>query len=196
MVITGASGFIGRALLEHVKDSFTVIAIARRSAREANIPEHPNVHWLQWDIAYGAQLPEIIRKIQLQGGADFIVHLAAFYDFDYTDNIAYRHTNIEGTKNIVVLARQLKVKRFLFASSLAACRFPDDGGRVTEKSPADAAFAYAKTKRYGEELLKTCTKDFSVSVIRFAAVFSDWCEYPPLYKFLSTWLARNYDSRI
>ncbi len=38
--------------------------------------------------------------------------------------------------------------------------------------------------------------DFPVSVVRFAAVFSDWCEYPPLYKFLHTWLSHNYDSRI
>ncbi len=194
LIITGASGFIGRHFLDLVKDQFIVFAIARRSSKEANIHVHPNIHWIQWDIANKAQIPEVIRKIQLQGGGDFVVHLAAFYNFDYTDNLAYNLTNIEGTRNIIEVAGHLKIKRFIFASSLAACTFPRDGGLVTEKSPPDADFSYARTKRAGEEMLRSV--DFPVSVVRFAAVFSDWCEYPPLYKFLHTWLSHNYDSRI
>lgn len=196
IVITGASGFIGRSFLDHVKDHFLVFAIARRSAKEASIAEHPNIHWIQWDIAHAQSMPEVVRKIQVQGGADYLVHLAAFYDFDYTDNVAYQLTNIEGTRNIITVAKQLKIKRFIFASSLAACSFPPKGSTVNEKSVPDADFAYAKTKRAGEEMLKACTKDFPVSIVRFAAVFSDWCEYPPLYKFLNTWLSKKYDSRI
>lgn len=194
LIITGASGFIGRHLLDLVKDQFVVFAIARRSSKEANIHLHPNIHWIQWDIANRAQIPDVIRKIQLQGGADFVVHLAAFYNFDYTDNQAYHLTNVEGTRNIIEVAGNLKIKRFIFASSLAACTFPQDGGLVTEKSAPDADFSYARTKKLGEEMLRSV--DFPVSVVRFAAVFSDWCEYPPLYKFLHTWLSHNYDSRI
>lgn len=196
MIITGASGFIGRHLLEQVKDHYFIFAIARRSSREANILVHPNIHWIQWDIASKNQMQEVTRKIQMQGGADFIIHLAAFYDFDYTDNTAYQLTNIEGTRNIIEIARLLKVKRFIFASSLAACVFPEKGSFVKENSPPDADFAYAKTKKAGEEMLRGCVNDFHVSIVRFAAVFSDWCEYPPLYKFLHTWLSRNYDSKI
>jgi len=196
IIITGASGFIGRNFLDVIKDQFTVFAIARRSTQQANIQHHPNIHWIQWDIAHKNQLQEVIKRIQMQGGADFLLHLAAFYDFDYTDNTAYQLTNIDGTKNIIELAKQLKIKRFIFASSLAACTFPTKGTLVTEKSPPDADFSYAKTKRAGEEMLRLCTNDFPTTIVRFAAVFSDWCEYPPLYKFLNTWLSKNYDSRI
>lgn len=196
IIVTGASGFIGRSFVESVKDNYIVFAIARRSAKEANIPSHPNIHWIQWDIAHAHPMPEVINKIRVNGGADYLVHLAAFYDFDYTDNIAYKLTNIEGTRNIITVAKQSKIKRFIFASSLAACTFPPKNGFIDEKSIPDANFAYAKTKRAGEEMLKECAKNFPVSVVRFAAVFSDWCEYPPLYKFLNTWLSRNYDSRM
>jgi len=196
ILITGASGFIGRSFLDHVKDQFIIFAVARRSSKEANIPQHPNIHWIQWDIAHTAPMTEVIKKIQLQGGADFLLHLAAFYDFDYSDNEAYQLTNIQGTRNIIVVAKQLKIKRFIFASSLAACSFPPKGSFVSEKSLPDANFAYAKTKKAAEEMLRNSVKDFPTSVVRFAAVFSDWCEYPPLYKFLNTWLARKYDSRI
>lgn len=196
IVITGASGFIGRHFMDFAKDHFIIYAIARRSANEAGIHYHPNIHWIQWDIASVTKLKEVLEFINKKGGADFILHLAAFYDFDYADNTAYQRTNIDGMKNVVELARQLKVKRFIFASSLAACNFPDPGVMITEQTPPDADFAYAKTKKAGELMLKECSRSFPCSVIRFAAVFSDWCEYPPLYKFLTTWLSNGYDHRI
>ena len=196
LVITGASGFIGRYFLDFIKEQFSVIAIARRSAKEANISEHPNIRWIQWDIANSAQVKEVCREIQLNGGADFLLHLAAFYDFSYSDDIAYQRTNIDGMKNVLDLAKQLKVKRFIFASSLAACNFPGPGHFINETTSPDADFAYAKTKKIGEELLRSNSKDIPAIVIRFAAVFSDFCEYPPLYKFLGTWLSNGYDSRM
>lgn len=196
IVITGASGFVGRYFLDTVKDRFRVYAIARRSATEAGIPGHQNVQWIQWDIGNRIPMQEVIQTIQSQGGADFILHLAAFYDFDYTDNSAYQSTNINGTRNVIELASQLHVKRFIFASSLAACNFPPKGGKIDEKTPPDADFMYAKTKKIGEEELRINSREFPVSVVRFAAVFSDWCEYPPVYKFLKTWLSKGYDSRI
>jgi NADH-quinone oxidoreductase subunit G/[NiFe] hydrogenase diaphorase moiety small subunit/NADP-reducing hydrogenase subunit HndD len=196
LIITGASGFIGRHFLEFAKDHFLIFAIARRSASEAGIHYHPNIHWIQWDIAGSSRLDEVTETIHKKGGADFILHLAAFYDFDYTDNTAYQRTNIDGTKNIIELAKQLKVKRFIFASSLAACNFPKPGEWIRENTSPDADFAYAKTKKWGEEILRECSRVFPCTVVRFAAVFSDWCEYPPLYKFLSTWLSSGYDHRM
>jgi NADH-quinone oxidoreductase subunit G/[NiFe] hydrogenase diaphorase moiety small subunit/NADP-reducing hydrogenase subunit HndD len=196
IIVTGASGFIGRNFLELTRDNYSIIAIARRSAREANILNYPNIHWIQWDIANRQQMDSVREQIIRLGGADFLLHLAAFYDFNYTDDISYQRTNIEGTKNVIDLARQLHVKRFLFASSLAACKFPEPGTSINEKTPADAEFAYARTKKAGEAMLREFSKDIPSTVIRFAAVFSDWCEYPPLYKFLETWLSRKYDSRI
>lgn len=196
IIVTGASGFIGRHFLDQAKDHFTIFAIARRSAQEAKIPSHPSIHWIQWDIANQQQVTAIADHVVSQGGVDFILHLAAFYDFNYTDDIAYQRTNIDGTRHVLELARLLNIKRFIFASSLAACPFPKPGEKISELTPADADFAYARTKKACEEMLKEFSKQYPSTVIRFAAVFSDWCEYPPLYKFLETWLSKKYDSRI
>ncbi|MDP1620746.1 MAG: NADH-dependent [FeFe] hydrogenase, group A6 [Bacteroidales bacterium] len=196
IIVTGASGFIGRYFLDYIKEQYTVFAIARRTAKEANISDHPNIHWIQWDISNPTQIHEVTLNIQRRGGADFLLHLAAYYDFNFNDDVAYHRTNIEGTKNMIEVARVLKVKRFLFSSSLAACNFPRSGETICEKTPADANYAYANTKKAGEAMLLELSKDVPATVIRFAAVFSDWCEYPPLYKFLGTWLSKGYDSRI
>jgi nucleoside-diphosphate-sugar epimerase len=196
IVITGASGFIGRFLLDNIKEEFTVFAIARRSRKESNIPYHKNIHWIQCDIANWDTLKDIMNYINENGNADFMIHLAAFYDFTYKDNPEYKRTNIDGSLNILKLAQGIKVKRFIFASSLAACNFPNTGEKITEKTPPNADYAYARSKKIGEQLVKEYSNHFPCTVIRLAAVYSDWCEYAPLYKFLSTWLSKKIDSRI
>ena len=196
IVITGASGFIGSYLVDYLKEDFRIFAIARRSRKEANIPYHPNLQWLQCDISNWATVNEAAEYINKNGGADFIIHLAAFYDFTYKDNLAYQIVNIDGTKNMLEFASKLNPKRFIFASSLAACKFPANGNVITEKTSPDANYHYAVSKKAGEMLVKKYSDQFPCSVIRFAAVYSDWCEFAPLYKFLSCWLSKKIESRV
>lgn len=195
IIITGASGFIGHNFLETIWDNYKIYAIARRSRNEAGIPFHKNIQWIQCDIANSLVVEEAKKQILNEGGADFILHLAAYYDFKYENNPEYHRTNVVGTGNMLEMARSLKIKRFVFVSSLAACKFPEKNLAVSEKTPPDANFAYAKSKKLGEKMVKEYSKWFPSLIVRLAAVYSDWCEYPPLYKFLSTWLAGNWDSR-
>ena len=196
IVITGASGFIGSYLIDYIKEDFTIFAIARRSRKEANIPYHPNLQWLQCDISNRTTINEAAEYINKQGGADFIIHLAAFYDFTYKDNPAYKIVNVEGTKKLLEFALRVGAKRFIFSSSLAACEFPSNGNVITEKTSPDANYHYAISKKLGEELVKEYSNSFPCTVVRFAAVYSDWCEFAPLYKFLSSWLSNKIESRI
>jgi nucleoside-diphosphate-sugar epimerase len=196
IIVTGASGFVGRNFLEAVKENYYIYGIARRSRTEAGVAYHPNIHWIQCDIANKSSVNEVMHHIIEQGGADFVLHLAAFYDFNYTESTEYQRTNVNGTKNILELAKEIGIRRFIFASSLAGSNFPAKGVYNTEKSPLDANYAYAHSKKEGEKMVREYSKWFSCSVVRFAAVFSDWCEYAPLYKFLTTWLSRRWDSRI
>ncbi len=196
IVITGASGFIGSYLIDYIKEEFQIFAIARRSRKEANIPYHPNLHWLQCDISNWSTLSKAADYINEQGGANFIIHLAAFYDFTYKDNPAYRIVNVDGTKNILEFSTRVGAQRFIFASSIAACKFPSNGNFINEKTLPDANYHYAISKKNGEELVKKYSEQLPCTVLRFAAVFSDWCEFAPLYKFLSSWLSRKIESRI
>jgi len=195
VIITGASGFIGKHFLDYIKDDYKIIAIARRSSTESGVPFHPNISWVQWDIGNGEKINEVMGYIIGKGGADFVVHLAAYYDYEYKDHPEYIHTNINGTKNVLELARKISIKHFLFASSLTVHSFPAHGVVIDEESQPNATFHYARTKIVGEEMCKEYSQYFKCSAVRFAAIFSDWCEFAPLYKFLSGWLAKKWDSR-
>lgn len=196
IVITGASGFIGRHLLEALKDDYRIYALARRSQIRCGAPFHENITWHQVDIGYPEALHNIFHEIQIGGGADIVLHLAAHYDFSGVEDPEYHRTNVEGLRNVLENCRHLKPKRFIFSSSVAACAFPQAGSPLNEDSPPDGDHIYARTKAIGEAMLAEYSNDFPSTIVRFAALFSDWCEYPPLYMFLRTWLSRAWNRRL
>jgi len=196
LVITGASGFIGRNFVETFQDNFQIFAIARRSQQEVGIPRHQNITWFLADVADRENVHDVMSEIQESGGADYFIHLAAFFDFANEPNDEYERTNVLGSKIIFEEAACLNLKRFIFASSLVVSEFPREGTRLNEQSPLDASFPYAVTKIAGEAMAREWSKTYPCTVVRFAAVYSDWCEYGPLYKFLETWSNRSWKSRI
>lgn len=196
IILSGASGFVGRSLLEDLKEDYRIFAIARRSQRECNAPVHPNIAWIRADITDYKSLERAFREIKTAGGADFLFHLAAFYEFADERREQYGKTNIEGTKNVISLAEQLELKLFVFSSSVAACSFPNKGEFLNESSLPDGEHIYAWSKREGEKLIKEASDKIPTCIVRLGAVYSDWCEFPPLYMFLNTWLSKIWKSKI
>lgn len=78
IVVTGASGFIGRHFIIAVSGKFRLFCIARRSQKEVGIPYHKNIHWLQLDITNQKNLLNAFKYIKDHGGAEFVLHLAGF----------------------------------------------------------------------------------------------------------------------
>ncbi|MCP4901746.1 MAG: NAD(P)-dependent oxidoreductase [bacterium] len=196
LVITGASGFIGRRLLDAFKDEYEIIGVARRSQERCGAPQHENISWLQVDIADQQQNAKAFRAIRDTGGADAVIHLAAHYDFTGEEHPEYWRTNVNGLRNVLDECAELELRRFVFASSVAACQFPTPGEALTEASEPDGDHVYAVTKRIGEEMLAEYDDRVPSCIVRFAALFSDWCEYAPLYFFLETWLSKAWNSSI
>lgn len=194
LILTGASGFVGRNFIKAAADTFRLFCVGRRSMEEAGVQDSSNLRWTQVDIADWVTLKDLIQRVKDHGGADYILHLAGYYDFTNREHPSYSRTNVEGTKNMLELARHLEIRRFIFASSQAACPFDTI---VNEESPPDADLPYARSKRAGEELVRAYARWFPCASVRIAAVFSDWCEYPPLYTLLNNWLSdKLLESRI
>jgi len=191
IVVTGASGFIGRHFVIAVSGKFRLFCIARRSQKEVGIPYHKNIHWLQLDITNQKNLLNAFRHIKDHGGAEYVLHLAGYYDFTMKDNPAYEKINVTGTRYVLDMSKLLEIKRFIFSSSLAACKFPSHNDVLTENSSVDAAFPYARCKRKEEAIVQRYAKVFPCSIVRLAAVYSDWCEYPMLYMLLNYWLSEK-----
>jgi nucleoside-diphosphate-sugar epimerase len=196
IIVTGASGFIGRHLVQSFCNEYYIYALARRSQKVADVPLHDNINWIRLDIGEEESVKNLFTNISEQGGADYIIHLAGYYDFDGKDSPEYDRTNVNGTKYILEAAKDLNLKRFLFTSSLTVTEFDKPGLIINEKSPADAKFEYAISKREGEVLTQQYSEHFPVAIVRLAAIYSDWCEYGPVYNFLNTWLSKSWKANI
>ena len=130
------------------------------------------------------------------GDIDVVIHLAAYYDLTEKNAREYQLVNIDGTRNILEVSRQLHPRRFVFASSVVACDFTPHPRTIDESSPPDGVTHYAKSKKAGEEMTRDYSPEFPVCIVRFGAIFTDWCEYGPLYYFLSRWLSPGWRRRL
>jgi nucleoside-diphosphate-sugar epimerase len=196
IIITGASGFVGRALVLALRDDFRVFAIARRSQVRSGVAAHPNVAWYQADIGERPQVDTVFRQIGEAGGASSVIHLAAHLDYTGVEDPEYWRTNVIGLRHVLDAAVAQRVRHFLFASSILACRPPRPGRAITEESRPHGTHVYAATKREGEALMFEYSDRLHPLIVRFAPLFSDWCEYPPLFVLLQSWLSPGWNQRV
>jgi nucleoside-diphosphate-sugar epimerase len=188
VLITGASGFLGSAVCVDLARNFTVIAIDLREPSDLLRKAAPQVSWHILDISDIQSVSEVFAQVKSDfGQIDFVIHLAAYYDFGKDWVGEYQSTNITGTANILNASRYEAVKRLIFASSIAAMEPPTDDSSLNEKSPTSEYIPYARSKSLGEKLIIETSGHVPFTILRIAGVFSDWCELPPLYGLIKLW---------
>lgn len=195
LLVTGASGFIGRHVVAALQRHWRIHALGRRTPAEARAPEGPNITWHQVDLGDPAPMDAVFQRIAADGGVDAVLHLAAYYDFAGRDDPEYQRTNIDGLRAVLERCRALKPKQFIFASSLAACAFPAPGTVLSERSPVDGEHPYARSKAAGEAMLLEFS-DLPSVIVRLGAVYSDWGEFTPLYTLMRTWFSSSWRANI
>lgn len=148
--VTGATGYIGRALCRRLVDEGHEIRALARSAERARPLAEIGVAVFAGDVTDRASMREGMS------GADWVIHAAA--DLDLTGPAERMEAvNVGGSENVASLAHKLGVPRFLSVSSVAYFGgSPDDGSASTEESPPRAPFPtrYSDTKHRGERAVR------------------------------------------
>ncbi len=196
IIVTGASGFIGRHFINVAKDDFRIYALAHKSQQDAGVPIHDNIHWMLADLSESETVRHAFAKIAEEGGADFVFHCAVFYDFTNEPHPEYTRMNVIGTRSVLQCAAELDLKRFVFLSSLVVNDFRHLKDTINEQTAADASFPYADSKIEGEKDVAEYSAHFPCTTIRLAAVYGDWCELSPLNALLTTWLSGKWNCNI
>lgn len=170
-VVTGACGFIGSHLVEHlVSLGMKVKALAFYDARGSigwlsDIPQKTmkSVKVISGDIRDTEQMNSLIA------GGDIVFHLAALIGipYSYIAPRSYVETNITGTLNILQAARTNKAARLLVISTSevygTAITVP-----IPESHPLQAQSPYSASKIAAEKMAESFHKSFEmpVTVIR------------------------------
>jgi dihydroflavonol-4-reductase len=83
-----------------------------------------------------------------------VVHVAADYRLWIPDPAAMYSANVDGTRELLRMAREAGVKRFVFTSSVATMHFRTDGIVINEDTPvslADMVGHYKRSKFLAEQ---------------------------------------------
>jgi len=134
VLVTGASGFLGKTLIPRLLARGDTIYALYRKAPKAHIP-----HRLLPLI--GDILKPKLGLENLPPELDAIFHLAALIDL--TDNKKVWEVNVEGTKNVRALAQQHNIPHILFISTAYAS---EKGRNLYERSKAMAEFILSYSK--------------------------------------------------
>lgn len=182
LLITGGAGFIGSHLVDRLLatdvEHITVIDdfndFYDPSIKRANITEHLKDSRYQLnevDIRDQPSLEQVFKN----NNFDCVVHLAARAGVrpSLTEPQLYTETNINGTLNLLELARQNNIKQFVFGSSSsvyginAKVPFSEDDPIRQPISP------YAATKGAGELLCHTYSHLYGLRCVclRFFTVY-------------------------
>ena len=128
--VTGASGFIGGHVVRELR------------AAGAEVRDD----WI--DLADRERLRSAIE------GCDAVFHLAALYSYE-APAAEHERVNVEGTRTVVELCRELGVRRLVHTSTCGTCG-PVEGREATEEdSPPDweLAVPYKRTKLEAERIV-------------------------------------------
>ena len=175
VLVTGGAGYVGSVLVpkllakgHHVK--VLDLYLYDEDVLDA-VKDNPNLEQIKGDIRDKALLEKIIP------GIDAIIHLACISNdpsYDLDPNLG-KSINYDAFSPMVDIARQSKVKRFIYASTSSVYGIKEED-EVTESLTPEPLTDYSKYKAKCEEvLLKAATDDFVVTVIRPATV----CGYSP-----------------
>jgi nucleoside-diphosphate-sugar epimerase len=150
VLVTGATGFVGRTLCDHLAHHGHEVRRAVRAARGTSAPDAVAT------VVVGDVGPSTDWSAAL-AGVDAVVHLAArvhMLEDTAADALAeYRRINVEGTRSLAAAARRAGVRRLLFLSS-AKVHGERSVRPFTEMDAPRPEDAYAVSKLEAEEALK------------------------------------------
>lgn len=145
IVVTGATGLLGKYVISNLKKSgHQVVALYR-----SDIPAVPELREsILWQRA-GLDEPENLNEIFT--GSDVVVHAAARVSFRGNDFDKLFDTNVTGTRNVVNACLTSGVGRLIHVSSVAALGKYPGSNLVDESAPwAGGTSDYGRTKYLAE----------------------------------------------
>ncbi len=146
--LTGATGFVGSHVAQELASRGAELRLLVRGTSRTD-----NLEGIPGELVPGdLRSPESLRAAVR--GCDAVMHVAADYRLWVRDPEAMYAANVEGTRELLRIAREENARRFVYTSSVATMGFRSDGTIVDEATPvllADMIGHYKRSKFLAEQ---------------------------------------------
>ena len=155
ILVTGASGFVGRAVVAAFARSGRTVRAAVRRPPDANFPAGVEM----------VQHPDLAQSFDWTpylGDVDQVVHLAGIA---HTGGVAperYDRINRRATAELAAAATQSGIRHFVFVSSIRAQTGPSADHALTERDEPAPTDAYGRSKLAAEAAVRASGVPFTI----------------------------------
>ncbi len=155
-LITGATGFVGSALLRLlVKQDYDLQILKRPGANTHNLFDF-DIKVIEGDLQNIESLESAVDSCEQ------VFHVAADYRLWVPDSKDMFKTNIDGTRNLIKVAKKAGVKKIVYTSSVATLGTNQDGTSANETTFStleNMVGTYKKSKFLAEEAVMDLIKN-------------------------------------
>lgn len=147
--ITGATGFIGNQVLNRPcqNKEHELVCLVRKLNDASECLQNLGANLIIGDVTDKDSVLEAMK------GCTHVIHLAGLYSFWEKDFHLYEKVNVEGTRNVMECALELKVSKVVHVSSAVTFGFPSSSPINETSEPGPCFSRYAETKRLGDQIV-------------------------------------------
>ncbi len=178
VLVTGGTGFLGAYIIkELIEKGYAVRAIRRSTSKLPHfIPSEiiEKVEWVEGDVL------DVVSLNDAMHGIKKIIHSAAMVSFHKKDQQEMFAINIDGTANMVNVALENNIDRYVQISSVAAIGRLKEGGEVNEEKKwieSSINTQYAVSKHRSElEVWRAMGEGLNAVILNPSTIlgFGDW----------------------
>ncbi len=168
ILITGGAGNIGSALVERLleeKDTKIVVVDNLSTGAREKLPiNNEKFTFIKADVNSRNDMAEIM----LANHFDYVFHYAAVVGVKRTqDNPVKVLEDIQGIRNLLMLSKNIGVKRFFFSSSSEVYGEPVVIPQNEQTTPLNSRVPYAVVKNVGESYCRSFQQEFGLNYTIF-----------------------------
>ena len=139
--LTGATGFVGHHVARELASQGAQLRLlVRKSSNLANLEGIPGETHIG-DLSDPAAIAPALE------GCEALMHVAADYRLWIPDPASMYRANVDGTRELLRMAREANIRRVVYTSSVATMGFRKDGLIVNEDTPVNLEMMVGHYKR-------------------------------------------------
>jgi nucleoside-diphosphate-sugar epimerase len=163
-LVTGATGFTGSALCEHLVERGDSVTALVRATSDVSRLETLGVE------VWTAELTDADSVASGLPDVDVVYHLAAAYRTEHADRDVFYRVNVEGTRNLLAASVDGGRPRFVHCSTVGVQGEIEDPP-ATEEAPLRPGDHYQSSKLEGERLALEFADRLPVRVVRPVGIY-------------------------
>ena len=161
-LVTGASGFVGSAVIRHLADAGHEVRVLLRPTSDRR-----NIEGVECEPVIG-DLTDPASLGSAAAGCDAVFNVAADYRLWVPDPETIYAVNVDGSRALIEAAMAAGVERMVYTSSVATLGLNQDGAPADEDTPVALGHMighYKRSKFLAEEAVQGLIRDHGVPVV-------------------------------